>query len=630
MSLERPAATPASLGLPAQFLPLLVAGMAATAALKLATLGATRLSCAWLLPMIVALAWPLWAHGREQSLFVRRLLLAGATVESGWVRRWFWRGTVSQTLGVVPALAWATVMLLMATQLTPLQWGILVADAVALAVLSPWLRQRLKTEIAPAYVGTVARRWPVLLANAGVLLAAFVAHDYGLGFADTRALSWDMLVAQTMQSAQDGVACPTAATLIGIAALTDRLPRHAALLFVPGVVDAQVRVLVWLVFLAFTAFGAYLFTRLLLGTHVLLEGWRARATHSDAPEPAPRLFAWTAVALLAAAATAAALGLRLETTALGQGAIQLASVANPCGRQPGQTVALRGDVQRQLDAASRQAVASAMQPVNAGLDLAFAAADNGIDKYLDWYFSFVGSYTRLGALLIPDLDAHMRKQFSTLVFTDSGFEQAVARAGSEADALLLDRIAAEAEAIGQGLASRLKLEPCLHESVHGVALPGLSRDTTRLALSAAVALPLSRLVLPLALRAGQAVLARAAARQTVRAAARAAGSTAGKRGASVLLSAGAATAVCAPGGPLALACGAAAGAITWLGVDMALIAIDEALFRKSLRAELVEELQAQRKTLHDALRAELEQAADTYNVQARQRIDKVFVPATDG
>jgi hypothetical protein len=85
--------------------------------------------------------------------------------------------------------------------------------------------------------------------------------------------------------------------------------------------------------------------------------------------------------------------------------------------------------------------------------------------------------------------------------------------------------------------------------------------------------------------------------------------------------------LCAPGGPLALACGIVAGAVTWLGVDMALIAIDEALFRKSLRAELVEELQAQHGQLRQAMRTQLEQAASTYSTQAAVAVDKLFVPA---
>ena len=112
---------------------LLLAGLAATAALKLATLGLARLDCGWMAPLVVAMAWPLWAYRREQVMFVRRLLLLGATTETSRLRRWFWRGTVQQSLRVVTALLWAGVMLLMAAQLTALQWAILAADAGLLA-----------------------------------------------------------------------------------------------------------------------------------------------------------------------------------------------------------------------------------------------------------------------------------------------------------------------------------------------------------------------------------------------------------------------------------------------------------------------------------------------------------------
>ena len=405
-------------------------------------------------------------------------------------------------------------------------------------------------------------------------------------------------------------------------ALADQLPRHAAMLYLPGVADLHVKLLAWLVLLGVTGFGAYLFTRCLLGVQALLDGWAPRAA-SDAAGPQPsRIFVWTSLATLAVVTLLAALGLRLDAGVLGQGAAQLARVANPCARVSDQARTIRAQAQGQLDAASREAVDAAMRTVDGGLDRAFAAAQAGIDAYLDWYFSFVGSYTRLGALVIPDLDQHMRKQFTALVFAGSGFEQQILRLGTEADSQLLDRIAQAAQLAGQGFAKDLELQPCLLEGLRLDALPGLERDKLRVALS--------RAVLPLAVRAGEAVLARAAARQTVRAAANAAGAKVTQRGASVLLSAGAAGAVCAPGGPLALACAAVAGVVTWLGVDMALMAVDEALFRKSLRADLLEDLQAQRSQLRDELRLKLVQAAADYRSQAGRRIDLVFVPARDG
>lgn len=607
-----------------------LAGLVAVGALKLATLGLARLDCLWLTPLVAVLAWPLWAHRSEQAMFVRRLLLAGATTESARLRRWLWRGTAVQSLGVVTALLWASLLLLAAAQLTTLQWVILAADALLLAALSPALRHLLRHEVAPQFADTVARRWPVLLGNTLLLTLAFVAHDYHVGFADTRTLSWSELVSWTLQSRQADAACPTAAALLGVSALADQLPRHAAMLYLPGVADLHVKLLAWLVLLGVTGFGAYLFTRCLLGVQALLDGWAPRVA-SDAAGPRPgHIFLWTSLATLAVVGILAALGLRLDAAVLGQGAAQLARVATPCGRAPDQARALRAQAQGQLDDASREAVYGAMRTVDGGLDRAFAAAEAGIDAYLDWYFSFVGNYTRLGALVIPDLDQHMRKQFTALVFAGSGFEQQVSRLGTEADGQLLDRIAQAAQSAGQGFAKDLELQPCLLEGLRPDALPGLERDKLRVAMSAAIALPLSRAVLPLAVRAGEAVLARAAARQTVRAAASAAGAKVTQRGASVLLSAGAAGAICAPGGPLALACAAVAGAVTWLGVDMALMALDEALFRKSLRADLIEDLRAQRQQLRDELRSKLEQAAADYRAQAGRRIDQIFVPAMDG
>ena len=607
-----------------------LAGLAAVGALKLATLGLARLDCLWLAPLVAALAWPLWAYCSEQAMFVRRLLLAGATTESARLRRWLWRGTAVQSLGVVTAMLWAGLLLLAAAQLTTLQWVILAADALLLAALSPALRHLLRHEVAPQFVDTVARRWPVLLGNTLLLTLAFIVHDYQVGFADTRTLSWSELVSWTLQSRQSDAACPAAAALLGVSALADQLPRHAAMLYLPGVADLHAKLLAWLVLLGVTGFGAYLFTRCLLGLQALLDGWAPRAA-SEAVDPRPsRIFVWMSLATLAVVGLLVAMGLRLDAGVLGQGAAQLARVANPCARVPDQVRIMRSQAQGQLDAASREAVDAAMRTVDGGLDRAFAAAETGIDAYLDWYFSFVGNYTRLGALVISDLDQHMRKQFTALVFGSSGFEQQVSRLEFEADGQLLDRIAQAAESAGQGFAKDMERQPCLLEGLRPDALPGLERDKLRLAMSAAIALPLSRAVLPLAVRAGEAVLARAAARQTMRAAASAAGAKVTQRGASVLLSAGAAGAVCAPGGPLALACAAVAGVVTWLGVDMALMAVDEALFRKSLRADLLEDLQAQRLQLRNELRSKLVQAAADYRSQAARRIDLVFVPARDG
>ncbi len=79
-----------------------------------------------------------------------------------------------------------------------------------------------------------------------------------------------------------------------------------------------------------------------------------------------------------------------------------------------------------------------------------------------------------------------------------------------------------------------------------------------------------------------------------------------------------------------MACANLGGVAAWLGVDMALLAVDEALFHKSLRADLLADLQAERLRLREELRLQLEQAAADYRLQAGRQIELVFVPARDG
>ena len=249
---HRPASTRCMTTLPLRRRSALAAGRAGRdAALKLATLGLARLDCWLLAPLIAAMAWPLWAYRREQLMFVRRLLLAGATTESGRVRRWFWRGTVVQSLGVVHRAA-------VGRGDAP-DGG--AADSCCNGASSPptrgcWPRWRRRCGSCCATRSRRPSSAPSRAAGRCCWATRCCCSSPSsptttrLGFADTRALSWNALVAQTMQSAQADAACPTAGTLLGVAALADQLPRHAAMLLLPDLADSRVRLLAWLVLLA--------------------------------------------------------------------------------------------------------------------------------------------------------------------------------------------------------------------------------------------------------------------------------------------------------------------------------------------------------------------------------------------
>lgn len=134
------------------------------------------------------------------------------------------------------------------------------------------------------------------------------------------------------------------------------------------------------------------------------------------------------------------------------------------------------------------------------------------------------------------------------------------------------------------------------------------------------------------------VVAKVAAKESVQAAAVMLAKFAAKKGAGALAAAtGGATvgiAVCSPGGPFALACGAVggilAGAGTWLVVDKAAIKIDEALSRDEMRADILSVLDEEKAALHaDPIgRYSTLIAAAAADIQTTK--DDIFIPARDG
>jgi hypothetical protein len=72
-------------------------------------------------------------------------------------------------------------------------------------------------------------------------------------------------------------------------------------------------------------------------------------------------------------------------------------------------------------------------------------------------------------------------------------------------------------------------------------------------------------------------------------------------------------AVCAPSGPWAIACGAVAGTLMWVGVDFAVSEVDEALTREAFEAKLEQEIDRNKEALKSSMK-------QTYT----QGINKVF------
>ena len=225
----------------------------------------------------------------------------------------------------------------------------------------------------------------------------------------------------------------------------------------------------------------------------------------------------------------------------------------------------------------------------------------------------------------------MGERLEQELFGATRFADRLEEASRAIEAAAQGELAAAAVRLGQRAAAEAKSGPCALDGVSVHAFGDLGHDRIRAAVAAtggtAAGVVTAKL---LAQEAGAAVAAKVAAKNSFKAAAAMVGKVTAKKGGSILLSATAATAVCAPGGPLAVLCGIAAGAVTWLAIDKALVEIDEALFREEMRADLLAVLAEQRKVLAEALKAQHAGGIDAMALGIQARIDALFVPARDG
>jgi hypothetical protein len=493
------------------------------------------------------------------------------------------------------------------------------------------VQRRVANQVQPVHVGVFARRWPLWAFNLAFLTLAFAAVDFFVvGAPDTRGTAWQDVAERAFAQSGLGAACAPLGWLIGAFAAVEGLAWHASQLVIPSLADVSSKLVAWTFVLLHGGLVAYLFTRLQLGAVALME--RAPGGAGQAGSSTLSLAFVYTILFLALPYLYVTLKLNeLDPATLEAGARRVVEWVNPCEADPAARSAMLQTLGRDLEQARVRVRGEADRQVDAVLDELFAEVEKGVDRYLDWYFTVIGEYQRLLASVGGDFTAAMTERLDQELFGASRFVEQLAEANGAIEAKVSSELAATAKQLGQRAATEVKAEPCRLEGVSLHALGDLDHDRMRAAVAATGGATAGVVTAKLlAEKAGAAVAAKMAANSSLKAAAAVAGKVTAKKGGSILLTAGAAAAVCAPGGPLAVLCGVAAGAVTWLTVDKVMIEIDEARFRDEMRAELTAAIAEQRKVLGQALKVQHAASIDATAVGIQARIDALFVPARDG
>ena len=198
-------------------------------------------------------------EGVLSRLLQRRTLLA------------LWQGAKAVLLGLV--------LLVSSLTFEPLQWLVLLLDALLMAWLTAGLSRLLGGEVRAVYREAVARQW-ALRVNAAALWAVSVAILFFSAQENYRGLEWQAIVA--LGASRAGTGCDALAVLSRLHAVAEALAMWGGQNLLGGLQRPVQVLMAWLAFLG--AFGAsflvaWAYSRALAGT--LSRPWRIPGRGAD-------------------------------------------------------------------------------------------------------------------------------------------------------------------------------------------------------------------------------------------------------------------------------------------------------------------------------------------------------------
>lgn len=563
--------------------------------------------------VLLVLGWLAYQYLEPMRMLRRRALLSHVTLEASWVRQRLWPGYLLRLRQAVLALLTAALALLMSAGLAPYEWAVLLASLASFALLLLFVSRRAARHVLPAYRAPMALRvafWLnlALAATALALLQVFWVEvpDAG-GFAPL-----EMAVA-AFDAERARATLPSVGWLLGIGAAGEALTWQLLQAARPAEGGLWTYLAAALAVLGWNGLKLGSVWIVLLGVVAWVQRRQAKPVDAAGGTPGDALgegrgFGLSAVAL-------ALLGLFLFKAAPESPPQWLA--LDPC--------TFKAPAERRVAAAQASAGLAVQQAefntaleeqLQAALDEAFARAEAGVESYLDWNFSLQGQYLQLWYLgrsvtggepfedyMARIMDAHV----------DDALAPVLETLGPELEAELRARVAAAYEGQAALVHSVLERSECLQPELPQFALDA-SMQKSLVGFGAVGGI--------LATRLGARVGARVMGREAVRRMFTAIVTRFGARAATVT-QAGQAGALCGPWAPL---CAVGIGAAAWVGTDVVLNEIDEALNREEMRAEMLAALAVQRAELEAALRAQyLAAASDMFHAFADYQ-EQVFNP----
>lgn len=287
--------------------------------------------------------------------------------------------------------------------------------------------------------------------------------------------------------------------------------------------------------------------------------------------------------------------------------------------------------QQYFQQASEEAALALKSRLEPQLDVLFAEAKERLPAFADWYYSLSGEYSRIAMMALHRTGmaegGYLTRQIHDHLFPEQQWDAHITSMETELSELLGD---VEQQTRDGWLALMMSQ---LSGNRVPAPLPDINnhqRNTIRLdstELFARQQADLQQRIQISHTMAGSTLAAAASWHLARMAGSRAAAGRIAARGtARAGTAALSATAICAPGGPLALGCGLAAGATAWIATDRLLLGIDEAMNRQQMLDALSASLNTMRQDIEATLSEDYNAAITARHAAINATIHTTFSP----
>lgn len=525
----------------------------------------------------------------------RHALLNHLLHDSSSLRKVLWDSWLSKIGLGISSLLVALIALVLSARLQFMEWAVLFASIPSFFICYQLAYSLLRDQVSPAYHSAVSLRFAFWANLILIALIMSLVQFFWLQVSDTRHLNLYEVALSSYQVANAEAVLPASGLLLGLNAAINDSIWHVMQL-ASGELAFGWKLLIWLTFVLLNGIKLGAIWLILLGVVAFLQRKRSQTEGSAFS----KTYALTLLALIVLYLAATQMNFSFLWHKDDQ---SWAQSSQPCTEQNSlrEQEAMATHASHHLNEQQVQLNAQVEKQIDELLESVFASAEEGVENFLDWNFSLRGQYLQLAYL-----GAGMASSVSVEAFISARLDQYV---GQQLESGMLGMEHELSSFVSQQMAGfygqhqRLLAQldansDCFEATSVAFALEDyMSKSLVGMGGAAGVA---GALAVRSSGRVGSQALGRVISR---RMAARAAVHSGVRAGSRVAAAGGGATAsvVCGPAAP---ACALGFGAVTWLGIDLTVNAVDEALNRARMKAELMELLEEQKEVLEQEIRAQ--------------------------